>query len=168
MRVGAIDVGTNSVRLIVAEQEPGGVRALDRRLVITRLGQGVDKRRAFDPQALQRTLQAIAEYAAVCGEYEVAEIRVTATSAARDARDRDVFFEAVRKMTGKPAELLSGDEEARLTFLGAASDLAADAPLLVVDIGGGSTELVSGTGAPRDLISLDIGCVRLFEKHLTS
>ncbi|MFN2595496.1 MAG: exopolyphosphatase [Actinomycetota bacterium] len=168
MRVGAIDVGTNSVRLIVCDQEPSGIRAIDRRLVITRLGQGVDKRRAFAPDALKRTLEAIVEYAAVCGDYGVADIRVTATSAARDARDRDSFFDAVRKLTGKPAELLSGEDEARLTFMGAVSDLPEGDPILVVDIGGGSTELVVGSKVPENLVSLDIGSVRSFEKHLSS
>jgi exopolyphosphatase/guanosine-5'-triphosphate,3'-diphosphate pyrophosphatase len=168
VRAGAIDVGTNSVRLIVCEQQPGGMRTLDRRLTITRLGQGVDERRAFDPEALKRTLETIAEYAAICGEYEVSDIRVSATSAARDARDRDVFFDAVRKLTGKPAELLSGADEARLTFTGAVSDLAGEDPVLVVDIGGGSTELVVGRKKPENLVSLDIGSVRLFEKHLAS
>lgn len=168
MRVAAIDVGTNSARMLVCEQEPGGVRAIDRRLVITRLGQGVDKRRAFAPEAVKRTLEAIAEYAAVCGEYGVTAIRVAATSAARDARDRDSFFSAVARLTGGTPELLSGEDEARLTFRGAISDLPGEGRVLVVDIGGGSTELVVGENDPMDLVSMDIGSVRMFEKHLAS
>ncbi|HEX2295059.1 MAG TPA: exopolyphosphatase, partial [Actinomycetota bacterium] len=118
MRVAAIDVGTNSTRLLVAEELADGFRALERRLTITRLGEGVDERRVLAPQALERTLRTIADYAAVCGEYEVSRLRVTGTSAVRDAHNRDEFFEGVRKLTGTEAELLSGEAEARATFLG--------------------------------------------------
>lgn len=168
MRVAAIDVGTNSTRLLVAEGTPDGFRPLDRRMTITRLGEGVDRRKALAPEALERTLRTIADYAAACGEYEVAEVRVTGTSAVRDARNRAEFFEAVRRLTGDEPRLLSGEEEARTTFLGARSDLTPSEPVLVVDIGGGSTELIFGHDQPEALVSLDIGCVRLFEKHLRS
>ena len=168
MRVAAIDVGTNSTRLLVAEEQAGGFRALERRMTITRLGQGVDSRRILAPEALQRTLATIADYAASCGEYGVTRLRVTGTSAVRDAHNRDEFFEGVRRLTGTEAELLSGDTEARTTFLGALSDLVVDDPVLVVDIGGGSTELIVGRSEPERVVSMDVGCVRLLEKHLRS
>lgn len=166
-RVAAIDVGTNSTRLLVAESDARGFRPLERRMTITRLGQGVDRTRALAPEALQRTLATIADYAATCGEYEVQNLRVTGTSAVRDARNRDEFFLGVRRLTGSDPELLTGDAEARVTFLGATSDLEPGG-VLVVDIGGGSTELIYGDKEPERLVSLDIGCVRLFEKHLVS
>jgi exopolyphosphatase/guanosine-5'-triphosphate,3'-diphosphate pyrophosphatase len=168
MRVAAIDVGTNSTRLLVAEELADGFRALERRLTITRLGQGVDRRRVLAPEALERTLRTIADYAAVCGEYEVSKLRVTGTSAVRDAHNREEFFHGVRQLTGSEPELLSGEAEARATFAGALSDLARGEPVLVVDIGGGSTELIVGTDEPERLVSLDMGCVRLLEKHLHS
>jgi exopolyphosphatase / guanosine-5'-triphosphate,3'-diphosphate pyrophosphatase len=167
VRVAAIDVGTNSTRLLVAEAGPGGFRPLDRRLVITRLGEGVDRRRTLSPEALERTLSTIAEYAATCGEYGVERLRVTGTSAVRDARNRVEFFDGVQRLTGAEPELLSGETEARATFLGVRSDLD-DEPILVVDIGGGSTELIFGHGRPERLVSLDFGCVRMLEKHLGS
>lgn len=168
-RVAAIDVGTNSTRLLVAEGRPGGFRPIDRRMVITRLGQGVDRARVLAPEALERTLSTIAEYSATCGELGVQRLRVTGTSAVRDARNRDEFLDAVRALTGTEAELLSGEQEARATFLGAISDLVTDSLVFVVlDIGGGSTELIVGSDEPQRLASLDIGCVRLFEKHLHS
>ena len=168
MRVAAIDVGTNSTRLLVAEEKPGGFRSIDRRMVITRLGQGVDRSRILAPEALERTLRTIAEYAATCGELGVERLIVTGTSAVRDARNRDEFFDGVQKLTGAPAELLSGEQEARATFLGTLSDLSEAGTVMVVDIGGGSTELIVGEGEPSRLVSMDIGCVRLFEKYLES
>ena len=167
MRVAAIDVGTNSTRLLVAEARADGFRPLERRMVITRLGQGVDSRRRLDPEALERTLATIADYVAACGEYGVEELRVTGTSAVRDAHNREEFFDGVRALTGRMPDLLSADEEARTTFLGASSGLDA-AAVLVVDIGGGSTELILGRESPERLVSLDIGCVRMYEKHLLS
>ena len=168
MRVAAIDVGTNSTRLLVAEELADGFRALERRLTITRLGEGVNERRVLAPRALERTLRTIADYAAVCGEYEVTRLRVTGTSAVRDAHNREVFFDGVRKLTGAEAEVLSGEAEARATFLGALSDLTRGDPVLVVDIGGGSTELIVGREEPERLVSLDVGCVRMLEKHIAS
>src|SRR5918996_3639705 len=165
--VAAIDVGTNSTRLLVAEERPGGFRPIDRRMNITRLGQGVDSTGRLSREALRRTLTTIADYVAACGEYGVGVLRVTGTSAVRDARNRDEFFSAVTQLTGRPPELLSGDQEARATFLGTASDLA-EGPKMVVDIGGGSTEIIVGDGEPDRLVSMDIGCVRMFEKHLFS
>jgi len=168
VRVAAIDVGTNSTRLLVAEGWGDDFRPLDRRMIITRLGEGVDRNRALAHDALERTLLTVAEYAATCGEYGVERLRVTGTSAVRDARNRGDFFDGIEKLTGQAPEMLSGETEARTTFLGALSDLDGGLPALVVDIGGGSTELVSGTDEPEHLVSLDIGCVRLFEKHLHS
>jgi exopolyphosphatase / guanosine-5'-triphosphate,3'-diphosphate pyrophosphatase len=169
MRVAAIDVGTNSTRLLIAEEAaPGGFRPIERRLTITRLGQGVGERRVLAPEALKRTFATIADYAATCGELGVERLRVTGTSAVRDAHNRDEFFDGVRRLTGTEPELLSGDDEARATFLGTLSDLDEMGPVLVVDIGGGSTELVVGEGEPRRLVSLDIGCVRMHERHLHS
>lgn len=168
VRVAAIDVGTNSTRLLVAEQSADGFRPIDRRMTITRLGEGVDRRRALAPEALERTLAVVADYAAACGEYSVERLKVTGTSAVRDARNRDAFFEGVRTLTGSEPEMLSGEAEGRATFLGASSDLPAGGPILLVDIGGGSTELIVGREEPSALVSLEIGCVRLFEKHLHS
>ena len=168
MRVAAIDVGTNSARLLVAEGVGDGFRSIDRRMTITRLGQGVDTQRVLSHEALERTFAVIADYAATCGELGVERMRVTGTSAVRDARNREEFFEGVRRLTGRDAELLSGEEEARATFLGTLSDITQVEPVLVVDIGGGSTELIFGKEEPERLISLDIGCVRLFEKYLHS
>ena len=168
MRVAAIDVGTNSTRLLVAEETPGGFRPLDRRMTITRLGQGVDSTGRLSREALRRTITTIAEYIATCGEYGVGVLRVTGTSAVRDARNRDEFFDGVRQLTGRAPELLSGEQEARATFLGTVSDLGDDGRKMVVDIGGGSTELIVGVEKPERLVSMDIGCVRMFEKHLIS
>ncbi|MDQ3645406.1 MAG: Ppx/GppA family phosphatase [Actinomycetota bacterium] len=168
MRVAAIDVGTNSTRLLVAEEQADGFRSIDRRMVITRLGQGVHERRVLAPEALERTLKTIADYAATCGELGVERLRVTGTSAVRDAHNRHEFFEGVRALTGQEPEMLSGEAEARATFSGVLSDLAREGPVLVVDIGGGSTELVAGNDEPETLVSLEFGCVRMFEKHLHS
>jgi exopolyphosphatase / guanosine-5'-triphosphate,3'-diphosphate pyrophosphatase len=168
MRVAVIDVGTNSTRLLVAEETRDGFRPLDRRMIITRLGEGVDARRRLAPEALRRTLGAIADYAAACGEYEVERVRVTGTSAVRDAHNRNAFFEGVRRLTGEDPKVLTAEEEARATFYGAISDTDDDSPKLVVDVGGGSTELVVGGNRPEGIVSIDVGSVRMFEKHLFS
>jgi exopolyphosphatase / guanosine-5'-triphosphate,3'-diphosphate pyrophosphatase len=172
-RVAAIDIGTNSVRLLVAEVDGTTARdakvvPLDRRMRITRLGQGVDKARALAPDAIERTVAVLREYRAALEEHGVTAVRATATSAARDASNRDDFFAAAHDALGITPELLSGDEEAALSFLGATADLDAPAPYLVVDIGGGSTEFVLGTDAPTGLVSLDMGCVRITEQYLES
>jgi exopolyphosphatase/guanosine-5'-triphosphate,3'-diphosphate pyrophosphatase len=171
-RIAAVDIGTNSVRLLVADADGAGVdaplRPLDRRMRITRLGQGVDRTRALAPDAIGRTVDVLREYRAALDEHGVTQVRATATSAARDAANRDDFFTAARDALGVTPELLSGDEEARLSFLGATAELDAPAPYLVVDIGGGSTEFVLGTDAPTGLVSLDIGCVRVTEQFLES
>jgi exopolyphosphatase/guanosine-5'-triphosphate,3'-diphosphate pyrophosphatase len=171
-RIAAVDIGTNSVRLLVADADGAGVDAplhpLDRRMRITRLGQGVDRTRALAPDAIGRTVDVLREYRTALDEHGVTKVRATATSAARDATNRDDFFAAARDALGVTPELLSGEEEARLSFLGATTGLDAPAPYLVVDIGGGSTEFVLGTDVPTGLVSLDIGCVRVTEQFLES
>jgi exopolyphosphatase/guanosine-5'-triphosphate,3'-diphosphate pyrophosphatase len=172
-RVGAVDIGTNSVRLLIAEVDGTSPRdaklvPIDRRMRITRLGQGVDKTRALAPEAIERTVAVLREYRAALDEHGVTDVRATATSAARDSSNREDFFCAAHDALGVIPELLSGEEEAALSFLGATADLDAPAPYLVVDIGGGSTEFVLGTDAPTGLVSLDMGCVRITEQYLES
>jgi exopolyphosphatase / guanosine-5'-triphosphate,3'-diphosphate pyrophosphatase len=171
-RLAAVDIGTNSVRLLVADVDGDGENAklhtLDRRMRITRLGQGVDRTRALAPDAIDRTVDVLREYRGALDEHGVASVRATATSAARDATNRDELFTRVHDALGVEPELLSGEEEARLSFLGATAELDAPAPYLVVDIGGGSTEFVLGTDAPTGLVSLDLGCVRITEQFLHS
>ncbi len=173
MRAAAIDIGTNSTRLLVADVDrpDGPLRTLDRRMTITRLGQGVDATRRLAPEAIERTVDALREYRVTIDDVgDVGAVRATATSAARDAENRDEFFTAAHDVLGVTPELISGDEEARLSFLGATTGLTdvAPAPYLVVDIGGGSTEFVVGTDAPEGLLSVDIGCVRITESWLRS
>ena len=173
MRVAAIDIGTNSTRLLVAEVDDpqGELVTLDRRMTITRLGQGVNESHRLAPEAIERTIAALGAYRAVIDDIGgVTKIRATATSASRDAANRDDFFGPATHALGVTPELLSGSEEARLSFLGATTGLAevAPGPYLVVDIGGGSTEFVVGTAEPEGLLSVDIGCVRLTEAWLHS
>lgn len=169
-RVAAIDCGTNSVRLLVAEERAGGFVELDRRLHLTRLGQGVDASGEFHPDALARTFAAVDDFAAEVRDLGVLRTRFVATSAARDARNREAFFDGVRARLGVPAEVIAGEEEARLSFTGAlAAAPGAASPALVLDIGGGSTELVMGSlPGPRvdAAVSLDMGSVRLRERFL--
>lgn len=161
--VAAIDCGTNSTRLLVRDDK----KTLDRRMTITRLGAGVDRTAALDPVAIDRTLLCLRDYRTVMDQLAAERVRITATSAARDAANRDVFFDAAAEIVGSPPELLTGDEEARLSFVGAASELdPTDGPFLVVDIGGGSTEFAVGTTAPDGVISIDVGCVRVSERFL--
>jgi exopolyphosphatase / guanosine-5'-triphosphate,3'-diphosphate pyrophosphatase len=163
MTLAAIDCGTNSTRLLVSD----GQRTLERLMRITRLGQGVDQSRRLAPEAIERTLTVLREYREVMDRFGVEQVRMTATSAARDASNREDFFVPAKEIIGAAPELLPGDEEGRLSFLGATSELdAADGPFLVVDIGGGSTEFVVGTTEPTGVVSADIGCVRLTEKYL--
>lgn len=171
-RVAAIDCGTNSVRLLVGERAGEGFVEVDRRLVLTRLGQGVDATGQFHPDALARTLDAVAGYADVLAELRVDRRRFVATSAARDAHNRDEFFDGVRRLMGVDAEIISGEEEAWLSFAGAVSTLHdVESPVVVMDIGGGSTELVLGTAHDHESaigVSLDIGSVRVRERFLPS
>mgnify|MGYP001027418839 FL=1 len=168
--VAAIDCGTNSVRLLVAAGPAQAPVELERTLRITRLGQGVDATGEFHPDALARTFAACDEYAAVLAAHGVGRLRFVATSAARDAGNREEFFAGVRARLGVDPEVISGAEEAQLSFDGAlAASPDAAAPALVVDIGGGSTELVLGaSGQPVRGTSLDIGSVRLRERFLAS
>ncbi|GAA3606059.1 Ppx/GppA phosphatase family protein [Marihabitans asiaticum] len=181
MRVGAIDCGTNSIRLLVADvpedaAEVGSLADVVRRTEVVRLGQGVDQTGRLDPEALERTLRVAAEYAQTCQAEGVSAVRFVATSASRDASNADEFFDGVRSAFAEHGlevapEVISGDEEADLAFAGATSglgELGIDGPVLVVDIGGGSTELVRGTDAVAERVSLDIGSVRLTERHLRS
>jgi len=168
-RLAAVDVGTNSTRLLVADVDGGRVVAeLARETVITRLGKGVDRTGRFDPAALRRTLDVLAGYAAVCERLDVARRRVVATSATRDAANRREFLDGVRQLFGVEAEVLRGEEEAAAAYRGATHDLPGDRRTLVVDIGGGSTELILGRREPEAMLSLDVGCVRLHERHLHS
>jgi exopolyphosphatase/guanosine-5'-triphosphate,3'-diphosphate pyrophosphatase len=173
--VAAIDCGTNSTRLLVSRlgQDRSGqwsaVATLDRQNTITRLGKGVDATGKLDPEAIDRTLEVLRRYQTSIEAHGATEVRITATSAARDASNRDELFDAAQEIVGVRPELLSGDEEGQLTFTGATAELdPADGPFLVVDIGGGSTELTAGTTEVEAVRSLDIGCVRLTEKHLAS
>ncbi len=171
-RLGAIDIGTNSVRLLVADVDGAGenveLEPRDRRMRITRLGQGVDESRRLRPDAISRTLDVLGEYRAALDELDVERARATATSAARDAENRAEFFEPATDVLRFEPELLPGPEEARLSFLGATAGLTEPSPYLVVDIGGGSTEFVFGTHEPEGLISVDTGCVRITEQYLPS
>jgi exopolyphosphatase/guanosine-5'-triphosphate,3'-diphosphate pyrophosphatase len=176
-RVAAIDCGTNSIRLLVADvtrREDGTswLRDVHREMRIVRLGQGVDATGRLADEALARTKAALVDYAAICARKGVQQARMVATSATRDASNRDEFFAMTREVLGVEAEVISGDEEARLSFIGAVSTADPDdGPFLVVDVGGGSTELVlgsfDGTDATIDgALSTDIGCVRLTERCL--
>jgi exopolyphosphatase/guanosine-5'-triphosphate,3'-diphosphate pyrophosphatase len=164
VNVAAIDIGTNSVRLLIAD-EAG--REIERPMRITRLGQGVDVTGALAPDAIARTVAVLAEYRTAMDRASVTRVRATATSAARDAANSQQFFDAAEKVLGVRPELLSGDEEARLSFRGATHGLpTAQAPFLIIDLGGGSTEFVLGTSAPEALLSTQMGCVRMTERHL--
>ena len=175
MRVAAIDCGTNSIRLLIAEifvdadGRVGGLVDLDRRLEIVRLGEGVDRTGRLAPQALTRTLQACERYAARIAELGANRVRFVATSATRDADNRAEFVGGVRELLGVEPEVVTGDEEARLSFAGSTWDLHGQGlpvPSLVVDIGGGSTEFVLGGAEPEAAVSVDMGCVRLTERCL--
>ena len=172
--VAAIDCGTNSIRLLIARRDDatGQMLDLERQLEMVRLGLGVDRTGRFDPVAIERSLDAARRYAALIAHHGVApqDIRFVATSAPRDAANRAVFIEGIREILGVAPEVISGQEEAELSFRGAVSTVTGlpEGPRLVVDIGGGSTELVLGTEAPTHRISMDIGSVRLTERHLVS
>ncbi|MET0862996.1 MAG: Ppx/GppA phosphatase family protein [Nakamurella sp.] len=179
LRVAAIDCGTNSIRLLVADvtvTEDGTPKLTDvhREMRVVRLGEGVDATGRLSSSALDRTWRALADYAAVIGASGAVRTRMVATSATRDAANRDDFTEMVRSTLGQSPEVISGHEEAELSFAGAVGELdPATGPFLVVDIGGGSTELVIGTrerGQNRiaGSVSLDIGCVRITERILRS
>ena len=162
MSVGIIDVGTNTVRLLITDGRGLG----ERDMVITRLGQGVDASRVLAPAAMERTIDAIAERAERCRARAIDDVRIIATSAVRDAANRDEFLARVAAATGITPDVLSGEQEATLSFRGATLETPEDGPFLVCDIGGGSTELIVGADAIERAVSLDIGSVRLTERHL--
>jgi exopolyphosphatase / guanosine-5'-triphosphate,3'-diphosphate pyrophosphatase len=166
--VAAVDCGTNSTRLLVARPGSGGsLETVERLMTITRLGAGVDATGRLAPDAVDRTLDALRRYRTVMDDHGVDRVRITATSAARDADNRASFFGPAAEVVGADPELLTGDEEARLSFLGATAELdPEEGPYLVVDIGGGSTEFAVGAGSCDGAISVDMGCVRLSERFL--
>ena len=183
MRVAAVDCGTNAVRLLIAEVTGDRLTDVARRMEVVRLGEGVDRTGRLAPQAVERTRLALLGYAAQIAELGAERVRMVATSASRDASNAGEFRSMVRSVLGVEPEVITGDEEARLSFAGAVNGLDAQAPYLVVDIGGGSTEFVTGTrsgygpvvaGRGRRgvsieaAISMDIGCVRMTERHLGS
>ncbi len=169
MRVAAIDCGTNSIRLLIADIEGNSFREVTRLMEVVRLGQGVDQTGQFHPDAIARTLTAVDKYAAEIAKRGAQKIRFCATSATRDATNRDLFIEGVFERLGVRPEVISGEEEASLSFMGATKDLpASDGPFLVVDIGGGSTEFVIGTDHVDAAKSVNIGCVRMTERHFVS
>jgi exopolyphosphatase/guanosine-5'-triphosphate,3'-diphosphate pyrophosphatase len=168
MRVAAIDCGTNSIRLLIADVSGGRLTDVARRLELVRLGEGVDRTGRLAPEAIERTRLALLGYAAEIAELGIERVRMVATSASRDASNAGDFGGMVRSVLGVGPEVISGDEEARLSFAGAVNGLTATGPYLMVDIGGGSTEFVTGTSAVDAAISMDIGCVRMTERHLRS
>ncbi|MBB5120119.1 exopolyphosphatase [Streptomyces eurocidicus] len=171
-RVAAVDCGTNSIRLLVADLDPatGELTELDRRMTIVRLGQGVDRTGRLADEALERTFAACREYAEVIRDLKAERTRFVATSASRDAENRADFVRGVVEILGVEPEVISGDQEAEFSFTGATKELTGRddlaKPYLVVDIGGGSTEFVVGDDRVRAARSVDVGCVRMTERHL--
>jgi exopolyphosphatase/guanosine-5'-triphosphate,3'-diphosphate pyrophosphatase len=164
--LAAVDCGTNSTRLLVVGSA-GDVRA--REMTITRLGEGVDATHQLRPEAMERTFAALLAYRSIMDTEHVGRARLVATSAVRDAANGEAFLLPAAEIIGAPAELLPGTEEGRLSYAGATGDLpAADAAAVVLDIGGGSTEIVTKAGEDILSVSLDIGCVRLTERFLPS
>ncbi|WP_199516472.1 Ppx/GppA phosphatase family protein [Nucisporomicrobium flavum] len=166
MQVAAIDCGTNSIRLLIADVAGGALTDVSRRMEIVRLGEGVDRTGRLAPEAIERTRTALLGYAAEIAELGVDRVRMCATSASRDASNAEDFRSMVRAVLGVEPEVISGEEEARLSFAGAVNGLNAEPPYLVVDIGGGSTEFVVGFERVEHAVSVDIGCVRMTERHL--
>lgn len=173
-RLAGIDCGTNSIRLLIADENAGRLRDVHRETRIVRLGQGVDATGEFAAEAIARTRAALSDYAALLDEHGAERVRMVATSAARDVANRDAFFAMTADvlgavLPGSVAEVISGAEEAELSFRGAVGELdSAAGPFVVVDLGGGSTEIVVGDVAARASYSADIGCVRLTERCLHS
>ena len=167
--MAAIDCGTNSIRLLIADISSGNFREIYRTMEIVRLGAGVDKNKSFDPAAIERTLKATAQFSEEIARRGVTAIRFCATSATRDAQNRHLFIDGVREILGVEPEVISGEEEARLSFAGAVSEMhPSDAPFLVIDIGGGSTEFVLGNSEVKAAKSVNIGCVRMSERHFST
>jgi len=168
-RVAAIDCGTNSIRLLIADITGDNFKEVLRNMEIVRLGQGVDQNKAFHPDAIDRTLSAVRLFKDQIAGKGVEKIRFCATSATRDATNRNLFIDGVREILGIEVEVIPGEEEAELSFIGATKELRqSDAPFLVVDIGGGSTEFVFGNEKVDFAKSVNIGCVRMSERHLNT
>lgn len=169
VRVAAIDCGTNSIRLLIADIDGNNFREVYRDMEIVRLGQGVDQTGAFHPDAIARTLAAVDKYAAEIARRGVEKIRFCATSATRDATNRALFIDGVKERLGIEPEVIAGEVEAALSFQGATKDFdKSQGPFLVIDIGGGSTEFVFGTESVENAISMNIGCVRMTERHFAT
>jgi exopolyphosphatase / guanosine-5'-triphosphate,3'-diphosphate pyrophosphatase len=165
-RLAAVDLGTNSIRLLVARYSYGELTDLARDTVITRIGQGVDRSGRLAPDALERTLTVLERYCRRARALGAERVRVSATSAVRDAANREELAEAVERLSGEPLEVLTGEDEARATFVGAVRGLVAPGPFLVIDIGGGSTEFVVGDLEPGPSVSMQVGSVRLTERFV--
>jgi exopolyphosphatase/guanosine-5'-triphosphate,3'-diphosphate pyrophosphatase len=168
MRSAAVDIGTNTARILVARTSGTGLplEALRRLAVVTRLGQGVDAARTLSVESVRRTLSALADFASVARSLDAPIVDAVATSAVRDASDRDAFLDAAAEVLGVRPRVIDGAEEAALTFRGVASGVASDGPFLAMDLGGGSTEFVFGRDSPEYAVSIDIGSVRLTERRL--
>jgi exopolyphosphatase/guanosine-5'-triphosphate,3'-diphosphate pyrophosphatase len=171
-RAAAIDCGTNSIRLLIADIDHAAGTAIDvvREMVVVRLGEGVDSTGVFAPAALDRTFAACADYAVLLRDAGSPPLRFVATSASRDVSNREEFVAGVAGILGVEPQVISGQEEGALSFAGATTGIPSEAraPFLVVDIGGGSTEFVLGSGYPTHRTSVDIGCVRMTERHMTA
>jgi len=173
MRIAAIDCGTNSIRLLIADVHEGMLTEIVRTMTIVRLGEGVDRTGEFSQAALQRTFAALDTFSELIDQHHPERIRFVATSASRDVTNRNIFVAGVKERIGIEPDIISGDEEAALSFLGATGDFAfaenpPPAPYLVIDIGGGSTEFVLGEHEPMASLSTNVGCVRMTERHLVS
>jgi exopolyphosphatase/guanosine-5'-triphosphate,3'-diphosphate pyrophosphatase len=170
-RVGVVDLGTNSIRLLVASAEPPedqGLEEFARDMVITRIGEGVDRTGRIDPEALARTVDVLERYCRRARALHAERIRVSATAAVREASNHDELEASVRMHAGSELEIITGEREAALSFLGATHGLDAPAPFLVLDIGGGSTEFAVGMEHPEASISTPMGSVRLTERLVRS
>jgi exopolyphosphatase/guanosine-5'-triphosphate,3'-diphosphate pyrophosphatase len=168
-QVAVIDCGTNSIRLLIAEISGSNFKEVIRTMEIVRLGQGVDENKAFHPDAINRTLSAVKSFKEIIDKNKVDKIRFCATSATRDATNRNLFIDGVRDILNVQVEVIPGEEEAALSFTGATYQLdQGSGPFLVVDIGGGSTEFVYGDKKVISAKSVNIGCVRMSERHLTN
>ena len=167
--MAAIDCGTNSIRLLIADITNGNFKEVVREMEIVRLGQGVDQNKSFHPDAIARTLSAVEKFSAQISSKGVEKVRFCATSATRDATNRNIFTDGVKKILGVEVEVIPGEEEAELSFNGAIKELSQnEGPFLVVDIGGGSTEFVYGGEKVSAAKSVNIGCVRMSERHLNT
>jgi exopolyphosphatase/guanosine-5'-triphosphate,3'-diphosphate pyrophosphatase len=167
VKVGAVDIGTNTMRLLVAEVDRDRIVWLDRRTTVTALGRGVDATGRLAADAMARTIDVLAGYGAAMDDARVEKRRAVATSATRDAANREEFLDGARAALGVRPDVIGGEEEASLAFAGATRQLPGEPPFVVIDIGGGSTEFVYGEDQPSYRVSLDVGTVRLSDRILT-